>query len=410
MSQLDADQYLRLTPATTYGQSDGLYFDKTNSLLVLVIADAVVWSVDANGAMLAGALEAADLNIASQARGDLLRRGASAWERVVAKTSGTFIGGDGTDVVMQTMGGDATLDGAGALTVTDVTLGSDAAGDIHYKSSATVTARLAKGSVGQVLRMNAAGTLPAWRTEVNKEWSEDFNALATSAIIPCTRFDGVAYTGATNILHYLTTPGGRVLGAYPLGAGQTLLPNVVVANGLNIGGDQTDNEGFELFSHFMMASGKPFVAGTDAAFYFTCKFEITDADGLDTLVVGFRQAEAVQNPYTGYTEYVGLGLNTAADPMAVKIITEKAGGGTTVTDTMQTLAQSTAVQFKVLVSAAGVVTYQHDIAVPGTLAAPTATAAITLTSTCPVIPFFHFLHDTAIADQVIIHKWDAGYQ
>jgi len=42
-----------------------------------------------------------DLTIASEARGDLLRRGASAWERVSAKTSGNVVAGDGTDVVSQ---------------------------------------------------------------------------------------------------------------------------------------------------------------------------------------------------------------------------------------------------------------------------------------------------------------------
>lgn len=40
-----------------------------------------------------------DLTIASEARGDLLRRGASAWERVAAKTAGSVMSGDGTDAV-----------------------------------------------------------------------------------------------------------------------------------------------------------------------------------------------------------------------------------------------------------------------------------------------------------------------
>ena len=44
-----------------------------------------------------------DLTITSEARGDLLRRGATAWERVSAKTSGNVVAGDGTDVVSQTI-------------------------------------------------------------------------------------------------------------------------------------------------------------------------------------------------------------------------------------------------------------------------------------------------------------------
>ena len=44
-----------------------------------------------------------DLTIASEARGDLLRRGASAWQRFAAKTSGNVVTGDGTDVVSATI-------------------------------------------------------------------------------------------------------------------------------------------------------------------------------------------------------------------------------------------------------------------------------------------------------------------
>lgn len=42
---------------------------------------------------------------------------AGAPQYLLAKTSGTFLGGDGTDIVMQTMGGDATLDGSGNLSL-----------------------------------------------------------------------------------------------------------------------------------------------------------------------------------------------------------------------------------------------------------------------------------------------------
>lgn len=44
-----------------------------------------------------------DLTIASEARGDLLRRGATTWERVAAKTSGNVMSGDGTDAVSVTI-------------------------------------------------------------------------------------------------------------------------------------------------------------------------------------------------------------------------------------------------------------------------------------------------------------------
>jgi hypothetical protein len=46
-----------------------------------------------------------DLTIASEARGDLLRRGTSAWERVAVGTNGQVLTSDGTDPVWATPGG-----------------------------------------------------------------------------------------------------------------------------------------------------------------------------------------------------------------------------------------------------------------------------------------------------------------
>jgi hypothetical protein len=117
MAQLSPSQYKQLSKGVTYGVSYGIYWDATNSLLVLAVNDAVVFSIDSSGTILSGALEAADLNISGQARGDLLRRGASAWERVSAKTSGQILVGDGTDVVSVAVSGDATLASTGALTL-----------------------------------------------------------------------------------------------------------------------------------------------------------------------------------------------------------------------------------------------------------------------------------------------------
>jgi hypothetical protein len=58
-------------------------------------ADAVTPSGDA-GISNTGVITVTDLTIASEARGDILRRGAAAWERISAKTSGQILVGDGT--------------------------------------------------------------------------------------------------------------------------------------------------------------------------------------------------------------------------------------------------------------------------------------------------------------------------
>jgi hypothetical protein len=64
-----------------------------------------------------GTLSVADLTIASEAQGDILRRGAAAWERHDAKTTGQILVGDGTDVASVAVSGDATLVAAGTMTL-----------------------------------------------------------------------------------------------------------------------------------------------------------------------------------------------------------------------------------------------------------------------------------------------------
>lgn len=118
MTQLNPDRYVKIGGGgATYGSSDGLYFDKTNTLLVMVIGGTVVMSLDASGTILAGALEAPDLSVSGQTRGDILRRGEAAWERHVALTSGQVLLGDGTDVKSTALSGDVTVNGSGVTAI-----------------------------------------------------------------------------------------------------------------------------------------------------------------------------------------------------------------------------------------------------------------------------------------------------
>jgi hypothetical protein len=394
------------------GKVDLEWDDSTLTLKVKVesitILELTRSQLTINGTLNGATLDADDLELTGEARGDIIRRGATNWERVSAKTSGQILVGDGTDVVSVAVSGDASLSAAGALTVADVTLGSDAAGDLHYKSSATVTARLAKGTAGQILRMNGGATAPSWSDDLESVVVEDFNALDTTDQVALILPSGAAYSGATGVVNHLYSPGGKVYCVASLGAGQTLAP-AIVASGLDIGGDQTDDEGWEIWSHFAGASGKPFIIGKSPAFYFLCKLQIGLGLGLDHLMVGLRRAGPHLATHTDIQDYATFGLSTAADPMAVKLLTGLNGTDTN-TDTTQTVAGATAVQFKILVSAAGVVTFQHDIALPGTLAAPTATVGLTLDNGDPVIPFARFLNNATFAENVIIHKWEAGFQ
>jgi hypothetical protein len=92
MAQLDPSRYRRLTAPYGYASSDGLYYDTTGSSLVLALGGTIVDVITASG-------RTGDLEISSETRGDLLRRGASAWERYAIGTSGKVLQSDGTDPV-----------------------------------------------------------------------------------------------------------------------------------------------------------------------------------------------------------------------------------------------------------------------------------------------------------------------
>lgn len=64
-----------------------------------------------------GTIGASDLELASEARGDIIRRGAANWERISAKASGQILVGDGTDVASVAVTGDVTLSSTGVTAI-----------------------------------------------------------------------------------------------------------------------------------------------------------------------------------------------------------------------------------------------------------------------------------------------------
>jgi len=389
------------------GNGQILVGDGTDLASVSVSGDVALTS--------AGAATVTDFTIASEARGDILRRGASAWERVACKATGTFVGGDVTDVVCQTMGGDATLNSAGALNVTDVTVGSGATGDILYKSSATALARLAKGNGGYTLTMKADGTLPVW--DSGKIVKAGFSSMTAADDPMFYESDGTVAPGTTGARNIMYLPEGTKLNYWVLGAGQTILGPVGATSGIDIGCDQTENDGLEITSNAWEADGRPFSVGYNAAFYFLVTINIADVSGVDDLFIGFRQVggdaglEAVNTAMTGYYTYFGLGADTVANPMALKVIEELNGAAGASTDTTDTIADGVDLQVKVLVDAAGVATIQHDADTPGTLEAPDTTSTFTFDDGDQLMPMVRYLHAVApVGGAILIKKWEVGFQ
>jgi hypothetical protein len=213
---------------------------------------------------------------------------------------------------------------------------------------------------------------------------------------------GGAPTGTAGDLNVLRLPGATF--EYHIKGTQTLVAPVLTAVGLDIGMDQTSTDGIELTHGITARCPVAFVVGTDPAFFVRAVIKVADASGANPLVIGFRKAEAYQALVASYADYAVIGAIGTANPNTIQTTTEAAGGGATTTDTTNTWADGATKELKVLVSAAGVVTYQINNA------APTTVAAFSFTAADVVVPFLFFLNAADVAGLVEIIDWEVGLQ
>jgi hypothetical protein len=276
----------------------------------------------------------------------------------------------------------------------------------NLPSDIVIGTALETGTSGERCSM-VVGVAGGYISDPAKVVYEDFESYGTNDTCAAIQFDGTAADGTAEAVNILYARDN--IFAYAAMGTQTITAPVITANGLNIGMDQTDNDGVEIWTHMTHASGRPFIVGNDAAFYFTCTVNLATIAGTDDCHIGFRRAEIMNATYDNYLDLAAIGMENADGTIDLTTILNNAA--TTVTDTTDTIVAATDTQFKILVSAAGVVTYQHDIAAAGTLAAPTAVAAFTFDDGDPVIPFVHMLQANAAQTGVFtINQWDVGYQ
>lgn len=208
-----------------------------------------------------------------------------------------------------------------------------------------------------------------------------------------------AATGTAGDENLLFT-GENVFEYHILGT-QTIVSPAIAATGLDIGMDQTEDDGVEITQGITARSPGVFTVGTSPAFYAKAKFSIANVSGTDDCAFGFRKMEAYQGNVDDYDE--AAFLNVIAGDIYVETILN--GGATSSTDTTDDWADAETHTLEVYVSDAGVVTFMIDGA------APTATAAFTFDDAEVVIPFFYFLHAAApVAGAVVLISWEVGYQ
>jgi hypothetical protein len=266
----------------------------------------------------------------------------------------------------------------------------------------------ASGSASWYITASSAFSMPGDVLEIDAEYlyaaGTDLT-VSQSPILQSNLTTGAAPTGATGDVNLMYLQDGCLMEQFILGAGQTIIAPRMTANGLNIALDETDNEGAE-YNFGARANAKhAYTIGTTAAFEMEAKIYVEDISGCDPLVMGFRKVEANNATLATYTDYACIGLNQATSATNVALLTELNAGGTTDTDTTDAWGGDAAAQtLKVLVSAAGVVTYE----IAGS--APTVTAAFTFDDGDVVMPFIHFLNGSDVAGEVGLQSLKIGLQ
>lgn len=227
--------------------------------------------------------------------------------------------------------------------------------------------------------------------------------IAQSILPSCVIPTGVAAT--TDLLAF---ENGMIMEQFIIGTQTLLAPRMgAAALGLTVSCDLTNAEGKEYnFGAARTSSKHSFTIGTSPAFFMELRFTCNDVSSLEPAYFGFRQTEANNAVYTAYNEFCLYGLNDGIAPGDCAISTRKAGGAVVNTDTNDAWADTTTHTLRILVSAAGVVTFMFDGA------PPTVTQAFTFTNGIVVHPIWTHLFNATVGagDEIYWISMECGNQ
>lgn len=181
-------------------------WDASTRTLTLKIEGKTVFEFTRSGSTAAGTLVATteiagtEIVLSSQARGDIIRRGAAAWEVLNAKTSAQILIGDGTDLVSVAVSGDVTISAAGvtaigATKVTAAMLGANL-GKGHIPLDITTAKIIAGDAIGNTTE----GLFPDGNTDpslarVNAATDKALRLVWAAASVVEVQFAPIVYPG-----------------------------------------------------------------------------------------------------------------------------------------------------------------------------------------------------------------------
>ena len=244
-----------------------------------------------------------------------------------------------------------------------------------------------------------ANTMPddcVKQTKIDRDYTFEEFETRPIVLLSATGVSPAGVTGEEDLMAFED----NIFEFHILGAGQTIVAPVMAAAGLDIGMDQTYDEGVEISQGILANSRSAFVVGTAAPFFVSVKFTIGDVTGTDDCAVGFRSVKDYQANIDDYDEMACLN-NIEGDIYIHTILND---GNTSDTNTTDVWADTEEHTLAVYVDTAGAVTYLID----GT--APATTAAFSFDTTEVVVPFLYFLNDTDLSGNCTLQSWECGLQ
>lgn len=212
----------------------------------------------------------------------------------------------------------------------------------------------------------------------------------------CVAKDGAGAAVGTDATANLMLQDGVTFEYQNIGT-QTILSPVWSSSGLNIGRDQTDNEGTELTQGITSRAKHAYTVGTDAAVFAEVTLTVADVSGTDDLCFGWRKAEAYQAAVDDYDEAAFFNVNAGT----IEVETILNNGTTTTTDSGETLADAGSVTLRVEVDANRYVWFYVD----GT---KLNIARFQFDDGEVIVPFLYFINATDLAGAVTLTSWKCG--
>ena len=229
----------------------------------------------------------------------------------------------------------------------------------------------------------------------NDYWFDNFTVNPVTA-----KVGGGAATGTAGDLNVLYTAFGQY--EYNVIGTQTILAPSLDTFGLNLVQDNTAGDGIELSMGQTAISPMAFTINEEAAFFLQAVFQVQDVSGCNPLLIGFRKAQAFNATLSSYTDFASIGIVGTAGH--VQLQTQLNTGGVVTTDTTQVAVDGATIQFKIKISATGVVTYEYNYQTP------VVVAAFQFDSADVVIPFIRFTEAADITTQASINYLECGFQ